>query len=560
MKRPGSPARRVPRARSAPPFALLAVALLAPVASAHASLQTADPPPNGHADSGVTIVTFVFSEDVEREYTSADVVDLQGESMASGPVEFDAEEPNVIHIPVRPLPSGIYAANWRALSVDTHTTRGSFVFAVGNASLRPGQYPAEPSDPAEHDTARVLRDGFARFAFYAGLLLVVGVPLFALLVLRAPVPRGPYATAAAFGLVGGVGGFVALLFLGERTGLGVAGALGTLPGRSLLLRATLTLAAALACWGAAASPDRREAPMTAIALGVLAMLATAAGSHAAAVQERTGALVLADALHLLMGAVWIGGVVAFAHVAWDRSAADLAAIVARFSPLALASVALLLATGAIASLAHMPCASAGGVPCLRELRTEPYVQLVAFKLLLMLPLIGIGAYHKLRAGPRLARGEHAPRAFRRLLAIEAVVMALVLGAAGILAASAPPERAVDLGTPHAPSFELESLTKTSHVILQVAPNPVTVGIQRVTVVVHPLGPTLPNATQVQLKVWPEGEPEPDVTTEIPKVAPNEWEIETGLFTRAGTWHVRVLLQRPDEFAKIPFQVPVVNPP
>lgn len=565
MKAPASPARlvRATRLLLRSPLSLLVLTLLLPAASAHAVLASADPAPNGHADEGVTRVTFRFSEDVEREHTSADVVDLQGESMASGPAVFDETDRHVIHLPVRPLASGVYAASWKALSADTHTTRGSFVFAIGNASLRPGQYAAEASDPGDHDLASVSRDGFARFAFYAGLFLATGIPLFALAILRETrPPRALFSTAAAFGAVGAAGAAVALLFLGERTGLGIDGAIATAPGRSLALRSALTLGAALACAWAFLAPARwRGVSLAALALGGLAILATATGSHAAAVKERTALLVAGDAVHLAMGAVWIGGVVAFAHVAWRRSALAIGVMVQRFSPYALGSVILLLATGTMASLAHMPCASdlSDGIPCWDALRTERYVQLVALKLALMVPLIALGAFHKYRAGPRLARGAYSPAAFRRVLQVEAAIMALILGAAGILAASAPPERDVEAAEPYRPYVELENLTAKSHVILQVGPNPITVGIQSIVVIVHPLGPMLPNSTQVQLKVWPEGEREPEVTTEIPKVTPNEWELEDGLLTSAGRWHVMVLLQRPDEFVKIPFQVDVVNP-
>lgn len=137
----------------------LLLVLLVPLASAHAVLQTAEPAPNGHVEEGLTRITFRFTEDVEREYTGADVVDLSGESWAAGPAEFDPDERNVIHLPTRPLASGLYSASWRALSVDTHTTRGAFVFAVGNATLRPGEY--EPLVD-ESDPGGIARDGLDR--------------------------------------------------------------------------------------------------------------------------------------------------------------------------------------------------------------------------------------------------------------------------------------------------------------------------------------------------------------------------------------------------------------
>lgn len=535
---------------------LLLVLLIVPLASAHAVLQSADPPPNGHADEGVAIIEIRFTEDIERDFTGADLVDLNGTSWAAGPVEFDPDRHNVIRLPVRPLESGIYSATWRALSADTHTTRGSFVFAIGDASLRPGQYAPVVDTHASGDVAR---DGFARFAFYLGLFLVIGVPLFALHVMREPEPpRALFRTAASFGLVGAVGAFVGLLFLADRTGLGLA-SLDTSPGRSFLARGLLLAGGAAACATAALVPSRwRQASFAALALGAASIFATATGSHAAAARDQTAILIAADGVHLAMGAVWIGGIVGFLHVGWGREA-HVGAMVDRFSPIAIGSVIALLATGTLASLAHMPCARDLPFGCVEALRTESYVRLVALKLALMAPLILLGALHKYHIGPRLRRGDGSSASFRRLIQTEAVLMVLILGAAGILAASAPPAREVETGEAYLPYVEFQNLTAKSHVILQVEPNPVTVGIQKVVVTVHPLGARLPNGTQVALKVWPAGEKEPELTIEPTKVTPDSWEIEDGLFTSAGEWTLLVILDRGDEYVKIPFAIPVVNP-
>ncbi|HUR69203.1 MAG TPA: copper resistance protein CopC [Candidatus Thermoplasmatota archaeon] len=535
---------------------LLTLLLLVPLASAHATLQSATPAANGHVDVGVTTIELRFTEDVETEFTDADLLDTQGESWAAGPIQFDEAQHNVVRLPVRPLADGIYSASWKALSIDTHTTRGSFVFAVGNATLDPGLY---PPTLVQQDAGEVARDGFGRFAFYAGLFLVVGIPLFALLVLREPAPPAAlFRTAAAFGIVAVAGAAVGLLFLGQRTELGW-GVLASAPARSFVWRGALVALATLACLAALARPTAWRAAATAsVALGALAILATSLGSHAASVKADTALYVTADTLHLAMGAIWIGGIVGFLHVLWGRTAAQVGQMVVRFSPIAIASVVVLLATGTIASLAHMPCARtlADGIPCLGELRTESYVRLVAFKLLLMAPLVALGAFNKYRVGPRLATGAWTPRVFRRVVQVEAIVMALILGAAGILAASAPPDVAVEQGQYVPPYLELQNVTKASHVILQISPNPVKVGVQKIVVAVHPLSGRLSNSTIVQIKVWGPDDPEPDITTDMEKVTPNEWERTDGFFTSPGTWHVQVLVQRPEEFVKLPFKVEV----
>lgn len=530
----------------------LAPALALPSASAHAVLQSADPSPNGHADANVTVVELVFTEDVEREYTKADVIDLQGESWAAGPIEFDGARHNVVRLPLKPLPSGIYAVSWQTLSVDTHTARGSFVFAAGDAQLKFAlDTPAH--DHAEHTRGDILREGFARAAFYAGLFFVVGMPLFAIVVLRGEPTRAMMRTAAAFGLVGAVAGFVSLRFFTARTGLPLAVALDTGAGALLAWRAGLLLAATACVLVAAVRRPSPRWAWGAVALGAASILATSLGSHAAAAREATALLVLADAAHLSMAAVWVGGIVAFLHVALERGSADLAKLVVRFSPLAVASVGVLLLTGTIASVAHIPCLR--GEACAGSLLREPYVALILVKVGLLVPLAALGAYNKYRMGPAMERESAPPRTFRRALQAEAVLMALVLGAAGILAATPPPDVVVETETPSV--LELQNATATSHVILQVRPNPVTVGIQQLRVLVHPVDGTLANGTTVQLKVWGPGEPEPETTIPMEKVAPDEWAIEDGLFTRAGVWNVMVLVQS-DDFEKLKFTIDVVN--
>lgn len=540
-------------------LALLIVTLLAPLAGAHAVLATADPAPNSHVDAGaITRVTIRFTEGVEREFTDADVVDTQGESWKSGPIEFDASEGNVIHVPVRALGDGLYSVSWKALSVDTHTTRGAFVIAVGTATLRPGEY-APTLDEASD--ASIARDGFARFAYYAGLFLAGGMPLFALVVVRTDPPRGLFITAALFAAVGAVGAFVALLFLGERLDSDLAGALATAPGRSFLQRALLVALAGAACAVAAARPRAwRAAALVAVAAGALACVVTATGSHAAAVRENTTLYVAADVMHLLAALVWVGGIVAFLHALAGRGSSEASALVFRFGALAIPSVVLLLGTGTLASLGHMPCFDEGLSACVDALPQERYMQLVLLKVLLMAPLIALGAVNKLSVGPRLARGAWTPATFARIVRAEAILMAIIVGAAGVLAASSPPDVAPQqAGTIGSEIFEAQNFTGKSHVILQVSPGPVTVGVQRLVVIVHPLGAVLPNGTLVALKIWPEGAEEPEIAIHPKKVTPNEWEIEDSLYASAGTWHTMVILQRPDEYAKLVFDVPVVNP-
>lgn len=544
------------RALRALPLVLL-LALAAPLAGAHATLQSADPSPGGHADVGLAVVELRFTEEVERDYTDADVIDSQGESAKAGPWEY-GERKNVVRVPVHPLGDGIYALNWKALSVDSHTTRDSFVFAIGNATLRYVP-PATGHDHSEHTREDIVRDGVARAVFYGGLFLVIGLPLFVVAVDRgATLPRSLLGTSALFGILGATAAFLNLLFLAERTSLPYASAAGTEAGGWFVWRGSLLAAAGLVSVVALLAPParRRLLALLAVALGAGALLATSLGSHAAADDEMRAVSVTLDALHLAMGAVWIGGVVAFLHVVWGRDARQIGELVHRFSPLAITSVLLLLATGVYASLRHIPRVSA--------LWEDWYGRLVVAKVALLGVLVLFGAFNQRVLGPRLRDGAASPRFFRRVLQAEAFVMVAVLAAAGVLASTPPPDREVQVGDQGPPPFlEFQNFTSHSHLIVQVSPNPVTVGIQRITVTLHPGADTpVPinrNAT-IALKIAAPGEPEPDVTMEPgpERIGTDTWITEGGYFTSPGNWTLHVLVQRTDvgEFSKVRFTIPV----
>lgn len=533
------------------PLVLLALLGVAGGGSAHAVYESSIPPANGHAPADLEYVEVRFSEDVLPDYTSIDIIDQQGQSIATGPVQFDEDAPNVVRRPIGMLGDGVYAVNWRALSIDTHTTRGSFLFSAGSARLVFTTAPT--SDPTAHPTAAIVKDGAARAGFFVGLFAAIGMPLFALVVDRErPAPRHLLLGAGSLALVGALAAGVMLLLFAGRTQLDVRSALATAAGTSIGWRGLLLALAGAALVAGAFAPGRAKRNLAALAVLIAgaALAAQALGSHAAAIQEQRALSVGMDAAHLLMGAVWVGGVGAFLLVAWGRPMPEVGRLVTRFTPLAITSVGILIATGTYASLQHIPAVS--------DLWEERYGRLVALKILLLVPLIALGWYNKERAGPALLAGDARPGAFRRALQVEAVVMVLILTAAGMLAASPPPERQLDGGAPPPAFFELTGQTRTTHVILQVAPNPVTVGLQNVTVILHSLNGPLPNTTEVALKFQSPDEtrePETLVTPDI--VGPGEWSTgEDGIFTSPGTWKVHVLLQRPDEYREIVFEVPV----
>jgi methionine-rich copper-binding protein CopC len=106
-------------------------ALLAPVAAqAHAHLDHAQPAADSTVKTPPKDVTLWFTEAVEPKFSSVDVRDAKGSSVNDGAAQAVAGNTAELRVMLKPLAAGTYTVEWRALSVDTHRTHGTFSFTV----------------------------------------------------------------------------------------------------------------------------------------------------------------------------------------------------------------------------------------------------------------------------------------------------------------------------------------------------------------------------------------------------------------------------------------------
>jgi copper resistance protein C len=109
-------------------LALLPLLLVAsPAAHGHAFLDHANPRVGSTVASSPGRVTLYFTQSLEPKFSSASVSNAAGSRVDEG----SSVSGCVIHVSVKALPPGTYRVQWRVLSVDTHTTQGSFSFHVG---------------------------------------------------------------------------------------------------------------------------------------------------------------------------------------------------------------------------------------------------------------------------------------------------------------------------------------------------------------------------------------------------------------------------------------------
>ncbi|MFL5386420.1 MAG: copper resistance CopC/CopD family protein [Longimicrobiaceae bacterium] len=179
----------------------------------------------------------------------------------------------------------------------------------------------------------------------------------------------------------------------------------------------------------------RRGWLLAAAAAVVLALAPALSGHAAAAMLAP-LPVLADALHILSAGGWLGSLCVLlvagipgAGAAGAGRARGVAALVNAFSPVALASAAVLAATGVFAAAVQLD-----GVAALWQ---SVYGRTLLVKLALLTVVFATGAYNWKRVQPALGQEAGVAR-LRRSAGVELAVGIGVLLVTAVLVATAPP--------------------------------------------------------------------------------------------------------------------------
>jgi methionine-rich copper-binding protein CopC len=97
-------------------------------AVAHAFLDRAEPRVGNKVATPPREVTLWFTQKLEPAFSSVTVTNAAGQRVDTGKARVSG---NQMSVSLRPGGTGTYRVTWRVLSVDTHTTDGSFSFQVG---------------------------------------------------------------------------------------------------------------------------------------------------------------------------------------------------------------------------------------------------------------------------------------------------------------------------------------------------------------------------------------------------------------------------------------------
>lgn len=340
---------RLPRLIAA---ALLGLTLLLPAAApvrAHAVLLLSNPADGSTITSVPEVLTFTFSEPLVAEASGLDLIDPDGERIATSLGTVNATDPTTMELRIGDLPGlafrpGVWTIVWRTLStVDGHRWGGSIRVGVADVDgVVPGLEPGELSGGTagiERPLATVAAETQARLLIVVGLLVAFGASLVAPLLLVPFRRRSPRAVDLV-----AMGGIAAAL-IGAWFVFPAIGAAHPTAGSIGAVAAAGIAEAALLRW-----MDRvaisRLATAGAAALGLL-LWATA--THAAASGP---AAVVALVVHIAAIAVWTSGVALFAFALFvgPRTRA-LSLVLPRLSGLVLLVAPLVALSGGLLSLA-----------------------------------------------------------------------------------------------------------------------------------------------------------------------------------------------------------------
>ena len=197
---------------------------------------------------------------------------------------------------------------------------------------------------------------------------------------------------------------------------------------------TVAATAALAAFALAARGVPGAWALAALAVPALAAAPALAG-HAAALTSLQPLPIIADTLHVAAGGAWVGGLLVLLTAGLPATRglgpqpAQFESLVAAFSPLALASAAIIIATGAFASIIHLES--------LADLVRSDWGRLLALKVGAAIALAAIGARNFLRLKPRLLDPDGQDR-MRRSATAELAVGAMLLLITAFLVATSPP--------------------------------------------------------------------------------------------------------------------------
>lgn len=401
-------------------LALALILLIAPAASAHATLLFATPAVDGAVPTAPRALSLVFDQPVGISPSSIRLAGpgnaaevLAPPTKTNGGAEVTARVPET-------LPLGVYTVTWQVIAEDGDSVTGTYQFGIGPAAALTGA--SASSGTATQGQGATTA---ARWILFTALAVLLG-ELWGRRLTRHP-PR-PWSRPAA--LLGAAAG---LVLLALQAGSGSLTAAITHPDLSTLEAEPGILALVeIGAFVLAALAARRPRVIAVSAAAVI--VAEALRAHPHNYSPVLGALT--TAVHLSAAGLWVGGLLLVVRARRHRPDQPnaLRIVTRRYARTALWLLAAVLVSGSVQTLIVLP---------LHEIFTTGYGQLLLVKLALVALAIVLAAISRVS----LTREHDATLA--RSTRFESLALVTVLALAASITAAAPP-RTTDTALPFAP--------------------------------------------------------------------------------------------------------------
>ncbi len=549
-------------------FSVLCVALAtfasAPQqASAHAFLQTSTPAANAVVAVSPTSVTMVFTEPLERASSRAALYDQSGAEMPEATYRAGNDEYTMVLDLPASLPNGTYTVAWETLSTaDGHGAQGYIPFTVGSSAdvqtVIPPVLSTASGPPLWLST-------LSRWVALLGLAVTIAVWPIWLLVLRPGISpawqAGPALTRrvkriAAGGIGLALAGSVFALLVQATSFNSGDGYLSDLSstltetryGRFWLIRIGLLLVLGAVLTLVGWWWPRRTRTLTVAGLVLTAVLPIPFSevAHAAALTSGRASAIAFDAVHLLGAGIWVGGlavlVLALVPSLRDLTPAGrrvvLSRVMPRFSMVALVAWGVLGLTGLYSAWLHV-----GNLNALRE--TE-YGQSLLWKLLLLIPLLGLGGFNLLVVSRRIrSSGRDTAqittwgKRFGLAITAELALVVILFLIVGRLTGQAPAREELALGNGRA-TIDLSADGTDATLII----TPASAGPNHYRLEVG--GDPLPTDASAILRIELPAQGAGQLDIPLVRAAGNAFEGHGSELSITGDWTIQTILIRPGQ--------------
>ena len=356
---------------------LVVVSLFTMPAAGHAYLSESNPQNGAALDTAPETVELSYAGD-GIELADVTVHGPNG-SEISGDTTIDSDDRQLVSVPIENAGDGMYTVQWEVLADDGHTTSGTFFFTVGEEQL--DRDAVRDTYSEDDDDDGTLFESGAKGILLLALIGLVGIPITAWVAVYPVSGRITTTTVEQIDLriIQLVAGSAVLLALGvvglgltRSTALGATGGpavqqfIETTLGTIWLGQLALTGAIVGILIAAYRNIIERRAWLAAVFLGGIAMQLTVSwSSHSATAVDRLQGTVI-DFVHIFGAGLWVGGLVVLAVVVQPlvrgrepiAARQSVAAIIRRYSIVALTGVTLAGTTGIFLTAWHAPTAEA----------------------------------------------------------------------------------------------------------------------------------------------------------------------------------------------------------